>query len=45
MGLTEGSKGESLLYAASPYDVTLWSITNFIEFWGLARYFQLKKKK
>lgn len=37
MGLTE-EKGETLLYAASSYDVTLWSITNFIEFWAIARY-------
>jgi len=36
MGLTE-SKGETLLYAASAYDVTLWQITNFIEFWAIAR--------
>ncbi len=44
MGLTVGLNGESLLYAASSYDITLWSITNFIEFWALARYFNKFKK-
>ncbi len=33
MGITE----ENLLYVASPYDVTIWTITNFIEFWAIAR--------
>ncbi len=33
MGVTE----ENLLYIASPFDVTLWTITDFIDFWAITR--------
>lgn len=33
MGVTE----ENLLYVASPFDLTLWNITNFIDFWAVTR--------
>lgn len=33
MGVTE----DKLLYAASPYKITIWSINNFVNFWALSR--------